>query len=116
MLMWLSSLLLLADCSRGTCSTPPTKSSLGSLSMAALGVDVLLPATALTVALVASYEVQRDDFQLEVEPVDELPREKLTKSTKILDLTKTILIASKRRLCALHVPEEFSHIYLYYVL
>ena len=64
------------------------------------GVDVLLPATTLTVALVALDEVQR-----KVEPVDELPREQLTKSTKILELIKPILIASKRRLCALHVPE-----------
>ena len=70
---------------------------LGSLSMAAPGVDVLLPATALTVALAALDEVQRDDL-LETAPVDELPREKLTKSTKILELIKTILIASKRRL------------------
>ena len=45
--------------------------------------------------------------------MEELPREKLTKSTKILESIKTILVASKRRLCALHVPEEFSHIYLY---
>ena len=45
--------------------------------------------------------------------MDELPREKLTKSTKIVESIKTILIASKRRSCALHVPEEFSHIYLY---
>ena len=51
------SLLLLAGRRRGTCSTPPTNSSLGSLSMAAPGVDVLLPATALTVALVALDEV-----------------------------------------------------------
>ena len=39
-----------------------------------------------------------------------------TKSTKIHESIKTILIASKRRLCVLHVPEEFSHIYSYYVL
>ena len=45
--------------------------------------------------------------------MDELPREKLTKSTTILESIKTILIASKRRLCALDVPEELSHIYLY---
>ena len=116
MLTWLPSLLLLAGSRRGTCLTLPTNSSLGSLSMAAPGVDVLMPATALAVALVALDEVQLDDFWLEVEPVDELPRQKLTKSTKILELIKTILIVSKRRLCALHVPEEFSHIYLYYVL
>ena len=62
MLMWLPSLLLLAGSRRGTCLTPPTNSSLGSLSMAAPGVDVVLPATVLTVALVALDEVQRDDF------------------------------------------------------
>ena len=62
MLMWLPSLLLLAGSRRGTCLTPPTSNSLDSLSMAAPGVDVLLPATALTVALVALDEVQRDDF------------------------------------------------------
>ena len=62
MLRWLPSLLLLAGSRRGTCLTPPTNSSLGSLSMAAPGVDVLLPATVLAVALVALDEVQRDDF------------------------------------------------------
>ena len=62
MLMWLPSLLLLAGSRRGTCLTPATNSSLGSLSMAAPGVDVLLPETVLTVALVALDEVQRDDF------------------------------------------------------
>ena len=50
------------QCRRGTCLTPPTNSSLGSLSIAALGVDVLLPATTLTLALVALDEVQRDEF------------------------------------------------------
>ena len=50
--------------------------------MAAPGVDVILPATALAVALVlvALDDVQRDDLLLEVEPVNELPREKLTRS------------------------------------
>ena len=62
MLRWLPSLLLLAGSRRGTCLTPPTSSSLRSLSMAAPGVDVLLPATTLAVALVALDEVQRDDF------------------------------------------------------
>ena len=62
MLRWLPSLLLLAGSRRGTCLTPPTNSSLGSLSMAAPGVDVLLPTTVLAVALVALDEVQRDDF------------------------------------------------------
>ena len=62
MLMWLPTLLLLAGSSRGTCLTPPIKSSMLSLSMAAPDVDVLLPATVLTVALVALDEVQRDDF------------------------------------------------------
>ena len=62
MLRWLPSLLLLAGSRRGTCLTPPTNSSVGSLSMAAPGVDVLLPATVLAVALVALDEVQRDDF------------------------------------------------------
>ena len=52
---------MLAGSRRGTCLIPPTKSSLGSLSMAAPDVDVLLPATALIVALVALDEVQRDD-------------------------------------------------------
>ena len=113
MLMWLPSLLLLAGSRRGTCLTPPTSTSLSSLSMAASSVDVLSPATALAVALVALHEIQRNDLSLEVQPVDELPREKLTKSTKTLESIKTILIASKRRLCALHVPEEFSHICLY---
>ena len=60
--MWLPSLLLLAGSRCCTCLTPPTNSSLGSLSMAAPGVDVLLPATVFTVALVALNEVQRDDF------------------------------------------------------
>ena len=59
MLMWLPSLLLLTGSRRGTRLTPPTTSSLGSLSMAVSSVDVLLPATALTVALVALNEVQR---------------------------------------------------------
>ena len=76
------SLVLLAGSRRGTCLTPPTSRSLGSLSMAAPGVDVLLPATALAVALVALDEVQRDDILLEVEPVDELPREKLIRSKR----------------------------------
>ena len=62
MLRWLSSLLLLAGSRRGTCLIPPTSSNLGALSMAASGVDVLLPATALALALVALDEVQRDDF------------------------------------------------------
>ena len=114
MLMWLTSLLLLAGSRRGTCLTPPTSTSLSSLSIAASSVDVLSPATALVVALVALHEIQRHDLSLEVQPVDALPREKLTKSTKTLEsIKKTILIASKRRLCALHVPEEFSHIFLY---
>ena len=81
MLMWLPSLLLLAGSRRGTCLTPPTNSSLGSLSMAASSVDVLLPATALDVALVALHEIHRHDLSLEVKPVNELPpREKLTRS------------------------------------
>ena len=80
MLRWLPSLLLLADSRGGTCLTPPTTSSLGSFSMGAPGVDVLLPATALAVALVALDEVQRDGLSLEVEPVDKLPREKRTRS------------------------------------
>ena len=63
MLRWLPPLLLLlAGSRRGTCLTPPTSNSLGSLSMAAPGVDVLLPATALVLALVALDEAQRDDF------------------------------------------------------
>ena len=82
MLRWLPSLLLLAGSKRDTCLTPPTISSLGSLSMAAPGVDVLLPATALAVALVVLDEVQHDDVSLEVDPVDELPREKLPRSQR----------------------------------
>ena len=79
MLRWLPSQLLLAGSRRGTCFTPPTGSSLGSLSMAALGVDVLLPPTTLAMAVVALDKLQRHDFHLVVEPVDELPREKLTR-------------------------------------
>ena len=72
MLMRLPSLLLLAGSRRGTCLTPPTSSSLGSFSMAASSMDVLLPATALAVALVAFHEIQRHDLSLKVKPVDEL--------------------------------------------
>ena len=79
-LMRLPSLLLHAGSRRGACLTPPTSSSLGSFSMAASSVDVLLPATALAVALVALHEIQRHDLSPEVKPVDELPREKLTRS------------------------------------
>ena len=57
--------------------------------MAAPGVNVVLPATALAVALVALDEVQRDDLSLEVEPVDELPREKLTGSHRKNRYVKT---------------------------
>ena len=82
MLRWLLSLLLLAGSRRGTCLAPPTSSSLGSFSMAAPGVDDLSPVTALAVSLVSLDEVQRKDLSLEVEPVDELPREKLTRSQR----------------------------------
>lgn len=83
--MWrlLPYLALLAGSRCGTCLTPPTTSSAGSLLMAEAGADDLLPATALAVALVALDEVQRNDVsEDEEDPVDDLPREKLTRSQR----------------------------------
>ncbi|CAB1104238.1 unnamed protein product [Ectocarpus sp. CCAP 1310/34] len=52
--------------------------------MAAAGMDALLPATALAVALVAIDEAQRNDLSqqyfLEEDPANDLPRERLTRS------------------------------------
>lgn len=54
--------------------------------MAAAGMDALLPATALAVALVAVDEVQRNDLSqedlLEEDPANDLPRERLPRSQR----------------------------------
>ncbi|CAB1109823.1 unnamed protein product [Ectocarpus sp. CCAP 1310/34] len=83
---WLPSLALLAGSSSGACLTLTFNSSPGSLRMAAAGMDALLPATALAVALVAVDEVQRNDLSqedlLEEDPANDLPRERLPRSQR----------------------------------
>ena len=88
MLRWLPSLLLLAGMRRGTCSTLPTSSSLGFLWLsfdgrARCGRPVASNRVGRGVGgphLQSLDKVQRHDLSLEAEPMDELPREKLTRS------------------------------------